>query len=172
MSTLITRLEERIRRLKTDLGATQDWRKLRFEIERHGGRWRAANGTVYELKDGVIYQYLGEEGVSEVIVTALDAPIPYVGVLSVDLQHTPPEKREAALKELDEMARAVARVTEIITIVPHDWLSKISLARWHDKEAWRTRLKPTSMTLEARRRRHRRYDPNLIYPGDQFEVVR
>lgn len=172
MSSLMARLDERIRRLKTDLGATQDWRKLRFEVEKHGGRWHAPNGSIYELKDGVIYQWLGEQGVSEVIVTALDSEIPYVAVLSLDLQHTPPEKREAALKELDEMARNVATVTELITIVPNDWLSKISLARWNDKEAWKTRLRPTRMTLETRRRRRRQYDPNLIYPGDQFEVVR
>lgn len=171
MSDYVARLEERIRRLKIDVASRNDWRKARLEIERHGGRWRAPNGITYVLKDGVIYQHVGESGVGEVIVTALDAPVPYTAVLMLDLQFTPPQKRQAALKELEDRARRTGPVAEIITIVQNDWLSKISLARWGDKHAWKTRLRPTRLTLESRRRHGKRFDPDLIYPGDQFEVI-
>ena len=171
MSNYMARLEERIRRLKTDIGVMNDWRRAKAEIEKHGGRWRAPNGITYELKDGVIYEYVGEAGVGEVIVTSLDAPVPYTAVLMLDLQFTPPEKRQAALKELEAGAAKTGVVADIITIVQGDWLSKISLARWGDKHAWKDRLRPTRMTVEARTRRGKTFDPNLIYPGDQFDVV-
>ena len=172
MSNYMARLEERIRRLKNDVAATNNWRRARIEIERHGGHWRAPNGITYDLKDGVIYESVSESGVGQVIVTALDAPVPYIAVLGLDLQFMPPEKRQAALKELEDQARRAAPVVEIITIVQNDWLSKISLARWGDKHAWKTRLRPTSLTLESRRRRGEKFNPDLIYPGDQFEVIR
>lgn len=172
MSNYVARLEERIRRLKTDVGVMNDWRRAKAEIEKYGGRWHAPNGITYELKDGVIYEYVGASGVGEVIVTSLDAPVPYIAVLMIDLQFTPPEKRQATLKELETRAAKTGVVAEIITIVQDDWLSKISLARWGDKHAWKTRLAPTRMTLESRRRRGKTFDPNLIYPGDQFEVIR
>jgi hypothetical protein len=173
MADYIARLEQRIRRLKSDAHARQNWTRLRFEIEKKGGRWVAENGIVYELKDGVIYQYLADskQGVSDIIVTALDAEVPYVGVLSVDLQGTPPEKRADLLKELNEQAaRSAGATTEIVTIVTKDWLSKISLARWGTID-WARHLRPTKLTLEARKMRGRRFDPDLIYPGDSFEVL-
>jgi hypothetical protein len=129
MSNYIARLEQRIRRLKTDIGVRNDWRKVKSEIERHGGRWRAPNGITYVLMDGVMYQWVGESGVGEVIVTALDARPPYTAVLMLDLQFTPPRKRQATLKELEDRAFFNdTATTEIYT--------------------------------------------DLIYPGDQFEVIR
>ena len=98
MTEYLDRLEARIRRLKNDAYANNDWRRARIEIERKGGRWRADNGTVYELKDGVIYQYLGDakEGASRMIITAVDAPVPYIATLDMDLQGTSREAQGIA----------------------------------------------------------------------------
>jgi hypothetical protein len=174
MSDFAKRLEERIRRLNNDIQATKDWRKLRMEIEKRGGRWEADNGIVFELRDGVIYQFLSEhgQGVSQLTVTALDTPVPFVAELALDLQGTPPDKRAALVKELtDTAARATSKKAKLVWIVPGDWLSKISLARWGSTD-WMRHLKPTQMTLDARKAKGKRFDPHWIYPGDTFEVIR
>ena len=170
MSTYLARLEEKIRRLKVDARAGQDWRRLRMEIERHGGKWKADNGVFYEVVDGVIYQSLTEDGVTQVLVTALDAEIPYVASLDMDLQGTPPDKRRAMISELNQEVSRAAAPTEIIVIVEKDWLSKLSRARWGTIR-WERHLRPTKMTLDSRKARGRAFDPNLIYPGDTFEVI-
>jgi hypothetical protein len=167
------RLDERIRQLKADTLARNSWRRLRIEIERRGGRWRAENGLTFELRDGVIYQYLGDykEGVSNLIITSLDAPVPYVATLAIDLQGTPPSKRKALLKELEETAaKTKGPPAEIVVIVEHDWLTKISKARWGTMQ-WGRHLKPTSATLDARKKRGVPFNPDEILPGDTFEVT-
>jgi hypothetical protein len=174
MSDLAKRLEERIRRLSNDVQSRNDWRKVRIEIEKRGGRWEAENGIVFELRDGVIYQFLSEhrEGVSRLTVTAVDAPVPFVAELDLDLQGTPPDKRAALLNELMNTAAQVApKKAKLVVIVPGDWLSKISLARWGSID-WMKHLKPTTMTLDARKAKGKRFDPHWIYPGDTFEVIR
>jgi hypothetical protein len=172
MSDYVKRLEERIKRLKHDALATNSWRRLKIEIERHGGKWRAANGTTFELKDGAIYQYLSDfkQGVSSLVVTNLDAQVPYVAVLELDMQGTPPEKRKALLEELEHTAEKMNRESEIVVIVNNDWLSKISQARWGTTD-WRRHLKPTEATYASRRAMARPFNEDLIYPGDSFEVV-
>lgn len=173
MSDYMKRLDERIRRLKNDATARSNWRRLRIEIERKGGKWRADNGLVFELRDGAIYQYLSDhkEGVSNLVITALDAPIPYVAVLDIDLQGTPPNKRKALLEELEgEVAKVSSPEAEIVVIVETDWLSKISLARWGTIE-WKRHLKPTKMTLDSRKAAGKKFNPDLIFPGDTFEVT-
>ena len=173
MSDVVKHLEERIRRLKQDHYAHEDWMKVRREIEKKGGRWRAENGVTFELRDGAIYQYLADqaEGVSQLIVTNLDASVPYVAEMSLDLQGTPPSARAALLKELGERAAKVPhRPVSIITIVQGDWLTKISKARWNTLN-WQLHLRPTAMTLKARRSRGRLFNPDVIYPGDTFEVI-
>lgn len=167
-------LERKLNRLKADAYSMNNWRQLRFKIEQHHGRWIAPNGIVFELKDGVVYQYLGDskEGVSELIITALDAEVPYVAVLALDLQGTPPEKRKALLEELNEEAkRSQSATLNRITIVEGDWLSKISEARWGDKHLWRKKLQPTPLTLKSPKRYGRKYHHDLIYPGDTFDIV-
>ena len=173
MSDIVKRLEERIRRLKQDQFAQKDWMKLRWEIEKRGGKWRAENGLTFELRDGAIYQYLSDhaQGVSQLIVTNLDAPVPYVAELDMDLQGTPPSARAALLKELSDLAARTPKApVTIITIVEGDWLSKISQARWGTIE-WKRYLKPTPQTLAARRARGKPFNPDLIYPGDTFEAI-
>jgi hypothetical protein len=59
---------------------------------------------------------------------------------------------------------------EIIVVQDKDWLSKISLTRWGTVK-WEPFLKPTTATLERRRKKNEDWDPNLIYPGDTFEVL-
>ena len=171
MSEYETRLADRIKRLKNDTYARNNWRRARIEIERKGGKWRADNGMVFELRDGVMYQYLSDhkEGVSNLIITALDAPIPYVAVLDIDLQGTPPEKRQALLEELEATAKNLQTETEFVVIIDEDWLSKISLARWGTTD-WKQHLIPTRMTLESRKARGKPFNPDLIYSGDTFEV--
>jgi hypothetical protein len=174
MSDSAERLDERIRRLSNDVQSRNDWRKVRIEIEKRGGRWVADNGIVFELRDGVIYQFLSEHrpGVSQLTITALDAPVPFVAELDLDLQGTPPDKRAALLKELmDTAARVPPAKAKLVVIVPGDWLSKISLARWGSID-WMSHLRPTQMTLDARKAKGRRFDPHWIYPGDTFEIIR
>lgn len=175
MSEYMEKLEERIRRLKTDSVANKSWHRLKFEIERRGGRWVADNGLIFELRDGAIYQYLSdhEQGVSNLVIVDMDAPVPYVATLDIDLQGTPPERRKALLEELQAQAKVAppARArTDLVVVVKGDWLSKISMARWGTTD-WRQHLKPTEMTLRSRKRRGKGFDPDLIYPGDTFEMV-
>jgi len=174
MSDFAKRLDERIRRLSNDVQSTNDWRKTRIEIEKRGGRWVAENGMVFELRDGVIYQFLSDhgQGLSQLTITALDTEVPFVAELHMDLQGTSPEKRATLIRELmDAAARVPPPRAELVHIAPGDWLSRISLARWGTVN-WKSHLKPTQMTLDARKARGKRFDPDLIYPGDTFEVVR
>jgi hypothetical protein len=173
MNDIVKRLEERVRRLKHDHYAHKDWQKVRLEIEKRGGRWRAENGMTFELRDGAIYQYLSDhvQGVSQLIVTNLNAPVPYVAELDMDLQGTPPSARFALLKELSDLAtRVPTPPIRLITIVKGDWLSKISQARWGTIQ-WQRYLKPTPQTLAARRACGKPFNPDLIYPGDTFEII-
>ena len=103
MNDYLKRLEEKIRRLKTDARATNSLRRLRIEIDRHGGKWVTESGLVFELRNGVIYQYESDykEGISNLIIIAPDAPIPYVAELNWDLQGVAPEKRPALKRELE-----------------------------------------------------------------------
>jgi len=128
---------------------------------------------VFELVDGAIYQYIADSkgGVSQLIITAMDAEVPYVASLEYDLQGTPPERRRQLLRELEASVEAIRnRPVETVTIVEGDWLTRISLARWGTLD-WKRHLKPTEMTLESRAVRGVPFDPDLIYPGDTFEVV-
>ena len=59
---------------------------------------------------------------------------------------------------------------EIIYICKRDWLTKISHDRWQTFQ-WQRHLKPTEETLESRRRNAQEFNPDLIYPGDTFEVL-
>ena len=173
MGDYASRLEERIRHLKNDTIARNNWRKLRIEIEKRGGKWRAENGMVFELRDGAIYQYMSdhEEGVSGLVITSLDALEPYVAVLDMDLQGVPPSKRQGLLEELDAMASEdIKPPVDMVVIVEGDWLSKISLQRWGTVH-WKRHLKPTKMTLESRKKMGKKFNPDLIYSGDTFEVI-
>ncbi len=173
MSDYMDRLSARIKRLKSDANARNDWRRARIEIEKHGGRWRAENGTVFELRDGVIYQYMTEDGVSNLIISAVDAPVPYIASLDIDAQGLSPERRQALLKELEETAaRLNEPAEEYVIIVKGDWLTKISKKRWNTFE-WKRHLEPTKLTRTARRTKGTSFvfDPNLIYEGDVFRVI-
>lgn len=66
--------------------------------------------------------------------------------------------------------RADLEVREIIVIVKDDWLTRISYRRWGTFD-WRRYLKPTAETLERRRQSRAAFNPDLIYPGDTFEVL-
>jgi hypothetical protein len=173
MSEYAKRLEKRIKRLKKSYGEQNDWRSARIAIQRRGGKWKADNGTIFEVRDGVVYQYFSEAGISMVVIAAYDAPIPYVAQLDIDLQFVSPEKRRKFLEDLDKEVRnqAAGPQAEMIVIVEKDWLSKISQKRWGTIN-WKQHLKPTQMTLAARKRRNERFDPDVIYPGDTFEVNR
>jgi len=175
MGDVTARLESKIRRLKADALARNTWRRVRIMIEQKGRTWRADNGITFKLLNGVIFQYMSDpkEGVSNLLITAIDAPVPYVASLNIDLQGTPLAKREGILKELEEMVskrKTPIKDAEIVVIVEGDWLSKISLARWGTMD-WKRHLIPTKMTLDARKNRGTKFDPDLIYPGDTFEVV-
>lgn len=172
MSDYLKRLEERIRRLKSDALARKQWHELKMEIERHGGKWRAENGLVFELVDGAIYQYVADskEGVSQLVITAMDAEVPYVASLEYDLQGTPPERRKDLLRELADTAKkTTGQAVEVVTVVKGDWLTKISLARWNTLD-WKRHLKPTELTLNTRKIKGIPFNPDLIYPGDTFEI--
>lgn len=173
MGDTLKRLEERIERVKSDALARRHWFESRRKIEEHGGRWRADDGVVFELVDGAIHQYLADikEGVSQLVITAMDAEVPYVASLEYDLQGTPPKRRKALLQELAETAkRAAGQPVETITIVKDDWLTKLSLARWGTLD-WNSHLHPTELTENAREIKGKSFDPNLIYPGDTFRVT-
>ena len=170
MSEYMAELDARIKRLKSDANSRNDWRRARIEIEKHGGRWRADNGTVFELRDGAIYQFMTENGVSNLIISAVDAPIPYIASLDIDAQDLTPERRRAILKELEGMAAQQTTPAEFVVIVEGDWLSKISQKRWNTFE-WQRHLKPTNLTLESRKKKGVPFNPDKIYPGDVFEVV-
>ena len=164
--------EEGVRRLKSDAYANKYWNKTKIMIERHGGKWRAENGMVFELHDGAIFQYLTDhkEGVSSLIVTNLAAEIPYVAVLEMDMQGVPPEKRAALLADLEETAKKLRTQKEFVVIVEGDWLSKITMARWGTTN-WRQHLKETQMTVDSRKVVGKKFNPDLIYSGDTFEVI-
>ena len=172
MSDYMDRLEVRIKRLKQDAWARNDWIKARFEIEKHGGHWRAENGTVFELRDGVIYQFMAENGVTNLVISAIDAPVPYIASLDIDAQGLSPERRKALLNELEHMATKQPTVSEFVLIVEGDWLTKISEKRWNTWN-WQQHLKPTKLTLESRKVKGTgfEFNENVIYPGDMFEVV-
>ena len=63
------------------------------------------------------------------------------------------------------------RIPEIIVIRKGDWLSKISKSRWGTIN-WKKHFKATSFTLEKRKNLKRPFKPDLIYPGDTFEVIK
>lgn len=180
-SPYIRQLDDRIRALKADALAHKSWMQLRREIESHGGRWEAPNGIVFELHDGAIYQHLSDhgEGVSQLVTTSLDAEVPYVAELSLDMQGVPPEKRSQLLKELAQAQLHKAQAgappaaaepkVELVTIVEGDWLSKITQKRWGTFD-WKLHLQPTALTLASRKARGRDFHEDLIYPGDTFEV--
>lgn len=182
MNPMVGKLEDRIRSLKADALARESWMQLRREIERHGGRWDAPNGMVFLLRDGAIHQYLADagEGVGNLVITALDAPEPYVAELHVDLQAARPQDRARLLEDLahEQLQRAQLPApardpgppVELVTIVEGDWLSKITKKRW-GTTAWRLHLQPTAMTIASREVRGRKFHEDLIYPGDTFEVV-
>ena len=170
MSEYMAQLDARIKRLKADANSRNDWRRARIEIEKHGGRWRADNGTVFELRDGAIYQYMTEDGVSNLIISAVDAPVPYIASLDIDAQGLTPERRRAILEELEGMATQQATPAEFVVIVEDDWLTKISKKRWNTFE-WDRHMKPTKLTLESRKTKGMPFNPDKIYPGDVFEVV-
>ena len=123
MSEYMAELDARIKRLKADANSRNDWRRARIEIEKHGGRWRADNGTVFELRDGAIYQFMTENGVSNLIISAVDAPVPYIASLDIDAQDLTPERRRAILKELEGMATQQNTPAEFVVIVEDDWLT-------------------------------------------------
>jgi len=160
---------------------------LKQKIQSEGGKWKAPNGIIYGLtKEGWVYQYLAEykEGVAQTTITALDAKPPFIAIIHTDLQGVAPKKRAALLKELAGMAKRrkkprpkkptaptpAPKGPELVVVVDKDWLTKISLARWNTLE-WHLHLKPTQMTLAARAKKGEKFDKNLIYPGDTFEVI-
>ena len=77
----------------------------------------------------------------------------------------PPRKPEKTA-----VATPQSAAPEIIVILDKDWLSKISLARWGTIE-WHHHLKPTEITLAARAKQGKKFNEDLIYPGDTFEVI-
>lgn len=173
MGAYLEELDKRIKLLKNSYREQNDFRAARREIEKHGGKWAAENGTTYQIIDGAIYASVTEDGVTQVLVMGGDAPIPFVAELTYDLQAAKPEDRIRLAEELNrEISKkaSVAPQTRIVVIVEKDWLSRISLKRWGTVH-WRLHLKPTRLTLEARKRHHRVFDPDLIYPGDTFEVI-
>jgi len=81
------------------------------------------------------------------------------------------EEIAAAKKRAVGKPAAVTAPREIVVIVHDDWLTKISQRRWGTFE-WHRYLRPTPATLDARRQRGEAFNPDLIYPGDTFEVLR
>jgi hypothetical protein len=70
-----------------------------------------------------------------------------------------------------EPAESKTLKRELIHIAKDDWLSKIALKMWGDKHAWKRYLRPTQETRQDPRRRSGEFNPDLIYPGDTFEVI-
>jgi hypothetical protein len=188
-SAVEKKLVKRIRALSEEVRSKSDYTKLKKKIYDQGGKWVAPNGVTYGVtKEGWVYEYLSDhdEGLAQTTIVALDAVPPFIAVIHTDLQFVDPEKRDAILKELEVMAKrhreppvkpakpetatSQPESSEIITIVEKDWLSKITLARWGTIE-WRRHLKPTQMTLAARAKKGEKFDEDLIYPGDTFEVI-
>ena len=173
-----------------DIRSRNDFRKLRQKIYAEGGKWKSPAGITFGVtKEGWIYQHVTEykEGVAQTMITALDADPPFIAVLATDLQSVAPEKREALLKELSVMAKKRKKPppgkpqkptaatpqpikSEIIVIVDKDWLSKITLARWGTVK-WQRHLKPTQLTLAARKQKGQPFHRDWILPGDTFEVI-
>jgi hypothetical protein len=91
---------------------------------------------------------------------------------------------KAALRALEETVSATKKKVEtkqvapeevvqeiiLITIIKDDWLTKISRKRWGTDD-WERHLAPTQETLDRRTQKGQAFDPNLIYPGDTFEVI-
>jgi hypothetical protein len=174
MSEYLERLEKRIRMLKNSIQGQNDWRTIKFEIQKRGGKWVAENGMTYILKDNAIYAYTKESGISNVLIMAYEAPIPYMAELTIDMQFVQPENRNKILEELNKEILKKPKAgpqIEIITIVDKDWLSKISLKRWGTIH-WKNHLEPTQATLNSPKRMGRPFntDGDLIYPGDTFIV--
>ena len=172
MSEYLKQLENRIRVLKNSYQGQNDWRKVKIEIEKRGGKWVAENGDTYLLIDNASYAYTKEDGIGTLLIMAYEAPIPYMAELTIDLQYVRPENRRKFLEELNKEIMKKPKTgphTEIIVIVEKDWLSKISMKRWGTIH-WRNHLEPTQMTLDSRKRSGRPFNPDLIYPGDTFIV--
>ena len=172
MSDYLKRLENRIKVLKNSYQGQNDWRKVKIEIQKRGGKWVAENGDTFLLIDNAIYTCTNEEGTGTIMITAYEAPIPYVAELTIDMQFVRPENRKKFLAELNKEIMAKPKTgqqTEIIFIVEKDWLSKISMKRWGTKH-WKNHLEPTQMTLNSPKRRGRPFNEDLIYPGDTFIV--
>jgi len=170
---VMMRLDNRIKRIKNDYLGQNDWRKVKIEIERRGGTWVAENGTKFFLQDNIIFGYTRENGISTLLLSAFDAPVPYIAELTVDMQFVQPGKRVDFLRELNkdvERKMKAEKEADIIPIVRHDWLTKISQKRWGTLD-WKSHMKPTRATLDSPKRRGKDFDENLIYPGDTFEII-
>lgn len=172
MSEYLERLEKRIRMLKNSYQGQNDWRRVKAEIQKRGGKWVAENGITYQIIDNAIYAFTRESGISNVLIMAYDAPIPYMAELTIDLQYVRPENRSKFLLELNKEIMKKPKAgpqIEFITIVEKDWLSKISLKRWRTIH-WQNHLEPTQNTLNSPKRMGRPFNPDLIYAGDTFLV--
>jgi hypothetical protein len=65
--------------------------------------------------------------------------------------------------------KGIRNPPEVIRIRSKDWLTKISKSRWGDLD-WKKYLRETKQTKGLKRRR-KVFNPNLIYPGDTFEII-
>lgn len=65
--------------------------------------------------------------------------------------------------------KGIRNPPEVIRIKSKDWLTKISKSRWGDLD-WTKYLRATKQTTALKRRR-KVFNPNLIYPGDTFEII-
>lgn len=172
MSEYLERLEKRIQMLKNSIQGQNDWRTIKLEIQKRGGKWVAENGMTYLIIDNAIYAYTKESGISNLMIMAYDAPVPYVAELNMDMQHVRPENRREIVEELNKEVvnkRPAGPPIEYIIIHNRDWLSKISLKRWGTIH-WQSHLMPTQATLNSPKRNGRPFNPDLIYPGDTFIV--
>jgi len=101
--------------------------------------------------------FSSEQCIDKTSDVALEALEEEVEIFKKRAEKEPPEKKNVK--------------REVIVIVKHDWLSKISLKRWGDKHAWKRYLKETDKTLKDRQQRGEVFDPDRIYPHDTFEVI-